>query len=183
MSFEDFWEKEFEVIKKTEGLEQLAFALLDVKLSFLEHEYNLTQNPLFAWEALLISSKNNLPLPSWVLSYLGKSAHNLLVLQSCKNMGSEIAAAIGLYSVGKGTDLSKYHDTRLRLKAVEMVIGLNKWTGKSLSECFIDVAARLEDEEKRGIEVVTVRNWYYYYKDILSNGNIKGKDSAYITLL
>lgn len=46
---------------------------------FLELWYEKTQNPYFAWSAYKFFRNTNRPVPKWVLSYLDKSAHDLLL--------------------------------------------------------------------------------------------------------
>lgn len=45
---------------------------------FLELWYEKTQNPYFAWSAYKFFRNTNRPVPKWVLSYLDRSASNLL---------------------------------------------------------------------------------------------------------
>ena len=46
---------------------------------FLELWYEKTQNPYFAWSAYKFFRNTNRPVPKWVLSYLDKSANDLLL--------------------------------------------------------------------------------------------------------
>lgn len=45
---------------------------------FLELWYEKTQNPYFVWSAYKFFRNTNRPVPKWVLSYLDKSANDLL---------------------------------------------------------------------------------------------------------
>jgi len=45
---------------------------------FLELWYEKTQNPYFAWSAYKFFRNTNRPVPKWVLSYLDRSANDLL---------------------------------------------------------------------------------------------------------
>lgn len=46
---------------------------------FLELWYKKTQNPYFVWSAYKFFRNTNRPVPKWVLSYLDKSASQLLL--------------------------------------------------------------------------------------------------------
>ena len=46
---------------------------------FLELWYKKTQNPYFVWSAYRFFRNTNRPVPRWVLSYLDKSANELLL--------------------------------------------------------------------------------------------------------
>lgn len=45
---------------------------------FLELWYEKTQNPYFVWSAYKFFRNTNRPVPKWVLSYLDRSANDLL---------------------------------------------------------------------------------------------------------
>lgn len=46
---------------------------------FLERWYEKTRNPYFVWSAYRFFRNTNRPVPKWVLSYLDKSANELLL--------------------------------------------------------------------------------------------------------
>lgn len=46
---------------------------------FLELWYEKTQNPYFVWSAYKFFRNTNRPVPKWVLSYLDRSANQLLL--------------------------------------------------------------------------------------------------------
>jgi len=65
---------------------------------FLELWYEKTQNPYFAWSAYKFFRNTNRPVPKWVLSYLDKSANNLL-------QGKDPLASLDFELKGESTNI------------------------------------------------------------------------------
>jgi hypothetical protein len=176
MSFQDTWNL-LESFQKTEGLKHLAVALVDLKLALLEKEYHHTQNGLFAWEALSLSIRNNLPLPPLVTPYFSKCADKLLTLESHENMAWDVCRSLNLIKEGK-TKWKQYNNFRLQWKAFEMVIRLSKQK-KNLGECFVEVASLLYNQDGINVSHTRVKKWYYDLRRTFKDGTIKGNSSLY----
>jgi hypothetical protein len=138
------------------------------KMVLFKKEYGLTGNPLIAWEALLLCLENDYRLPSWVNSYLKESAINLLSLDHAPRMAGKIASALGVYTGGRGTVFSQLQATRLKFRAVEMVIELKLSNPlKRLEDIFSDVAEKLPKRKGKFISNQTVEKWFDELKDTL----------------
>src|SRR5664279_1244538 len=77
----------------------------------LRHWYELTQNPLYVWEAIAQALKSNVPtIPSWCIPYLREAAVNLTQLASVRErfgVSPKISPKQAMRQVPKALSLSR----------------------------------------------------------------------------
>ena len=83
-----------------------------VYLDVLERHYKRTDNPLYAWKAIQAAHELNLALPEWVLTYIKKSADQLLDIPGGlrDKLQAAIAEALGLKTDGGGSQITRFRD-------------------------------------------------------------------------
>jgi len=80
-------------------------------LNELKLIYEKEGNPVFAWIAYdyarqLINRNYDLAIPDWVFEYLDNAAKGLLKIGPGKGAFGRIAAALGMWTQGRGTALT-----------------------------------------------------------------------------
>jgi len=113
-----------------------------VFLDVLKHHYKRTNNPLYAWLALQMAHEFDMALPEWVLSYLRKSADQLLEISGRKGEKTQaaIAEALSLKTFGGGSAFTRFHNELRNIQICLRVQDLREQEAppqrsKNLCEC------------------------------------------------
>ena len=107
---------------------------------FLELWYEKTQNPYFVWSAYKFFRNTNRPVPKWVLSYLDRSANDLL-------LGKDPMASLDFEKKGDSTNILKSF-----YKSIEHVHIITEYAELIESSPSTDTVKKLADKYHKSPE-------------------------------
>lgn len=107
---------------------------------FLELWYEKTQNPYFVWSAYKFFRNTNRPVPKWVLSYLDRSANDLL-------LGKDPMTSLDFEKKGNSTNILKSF-----YKSIEHVHIITEYAELIESSPSTDTVKKLADKYHKSPE-------------------------------
>jgi len=152
-----------------------------LEIENLRAEFEAEQNSLCVWEAIRLMhlhslSRRKLSLSGvdtkWVDQYLVRTADNLGHLETGDGFYSKVAIALGLASSGRGNELSRFKEQRIRFRAAARVHSERflRQLPATATEAY-SVAARIASEELgKTVSTETVRDWYSNYHHWFTDG-------------
>jgi hypothetical protein len=86
------------------------YVLLDSRLSYCKARYEETKNPLYIWEAIYHSRKDDRPIKAWIRKYLVEVSENILKIERPKRK-TDVSIKEAL-KIKSGRQFSEYENIR-----------------------------------------------------------------------
>ena len=151
-------------IKKFSGLMQKKTAdACDFYCVHLHNQYQKTKNPLFVWEAFVVSRNNSTGIQRWIVDYFCKCADKLINLENVGDRAApDVYSALEMKGGSKGV-FERYQHFKLELKGCYLVLKLKRENPqrKLYDDIYEDIGKKLN------VKKDTIKKWHHKHKELL----------------
>ena len=144
-------------------MQQKAVDVCDLYCILLHDQYQKTKNPLFVWEAFVVSRNASTGIQRWIADYFCECAD---VLTNLKNVDhrtpTAVYSALGMKGGSKGV-FERYQRFKIELEGCYLVLKLKNENPKR--KLYYDIYKDVGDKFSVGEN--TIKKWHHMHKELL----------------
>ena len=169
-------------IKEFSGfIKQIEIDICDLYCVLLQDQYQKTKNPLFVWEAFVVSRETSTGIQKWIMDYFSRCAAGLINIEKVSGRAAPtVYSALEMKSGTKGV-FNRYQRFKLELRGCHLVLKIKKENPKRklYEDIYKDVG------KKFSVSRDTIKSWHRKHKKFIEpivdlevydvRNNLKGK--------